>query len=163
MRPPGASRWRPAAPGSPRPGLAAYRHPHIRHPPSVAILTRLRQLLLARSIRAFLVGGFVRDSLRGVPSRDLDVVAAADVHALGEELAASLGGRVATLGGDGRVLPGMGAADRIVRVTLPCDGEGRWTVDLAPLRGSIEDDLARRDFTVDAIAVPVEQWEFPLR
>lgn len=98
-----------------------------------------------------------------MPSRDLDVVAAADVHALGEELAASLGGSVSSLGGDGRVLPGMGPADRIVRVTLPCDGEGRWTVDLAPLSGSIEDDLARRDFTVDAIAVPVEQWELPLR
>ncbi|MCE2405036.1 MAG: HD domain-containing protein [Dehalococcoidia bacterium] len=98
-----------------------------------------------------------------MPSRDLDVVAAADVHTLGEELAACLGGSVATLGGESRVLPGMGRADRIVRVVLPSDGESRWTVDLAPLEGAVEDDLARRDFTVDAIAVPVEQWELPLR
>ena len=98
-----------------------------------------------------------------MPSRDLDVVAATDVHTLGEELAASMGGSLATLGGEGRVLPGMGPADRIVRVVLPSDGESRWTVDLAPLEGAIEDDLARRDFTVDAIAVPVERWELPLR
>ena len=109
------------------------------------------------------MGGFVRDSLRGVPSRDLDVVAAGDTHTLGGELAASLGGNVATLGREGRGLPGMVPVDRIVRVVLPHDGEGRWTVDLAPLRGAIEDDLARRDFTVDAIALPVEQWELPLR
>ena len=164
--PPRTSRWRPAIQGSLGRGLGphSYHHPiRIRHVPSANILTQLRQFFLARSIRAFLVGGFVRDSLRGVPSRDLDVVVAGDTHALGKELVQALGGTVTTLGRGGGRLPGAAPKDRIVRVVTPWDGERRWTVDLAPLRGTIEEDLALRDFTVDAIAVPVEQWELPFQ
>ena len=91
------------------------------------------------------------------------MVAEGDIPALGDELAAALGGNVATLGRPGRKLPGVASTDRIVRVVTPSDGGGAWTVDLAPLRGTIEEDLARRDFTVDAIAVPVDQWELPLQ
>src|SRR6185503_11979871 len=34
--------------------------------------------------------------------------------------------------------------------------ESRWHVDLMPLDGDIEQDLARRDFTINAIAEPLE-------
>jgi len=32
-----------------------------------------------------------------------------------------------------------------------------WTIDLASFSGDIEDDLARRDFIIDAMAVDLEQ------
>ena len=34
-----------------------------------------------------------------------------------------------------------------------------WTIDLAPLSGTIEEDLERRDFTIDAMAIPLADWE----
>jgi poly(A) polymerase len=36
--------------------------------------------------------------------------------------------------------------------------EGNWNIDLAGFYGDIEEDLARRDFTVDALALPLEHW-----
>jgi poly(A) polymerase len=38
---------------------------------------------------------------------------------------------------------------------------GRWIVDLAGFSGSIEEDLARRDFTINALALPVQGWASP--
>ncbi len=63
--------------------------------------------------------------------------------ALGQELARRLGGSFVPLD------PIRGVA-RVV-----CRGGGP-TLDLAAMDGSVEQDLARRDFTIDAMALPVE-------
>jgi tRNA nucleotidyltransferase/poly(A) polymerase len=93
---------------------------------------------------AWLVGGAVRDALLGRSTRDLDLVVDGDVEPAARALARAAGGPLFELSdafGSWRVL----ARDR------------SWQADLSPLRGgSLQADLALRDFTVNAMAEPLE-------
>lgn len=93
---------------------------------------------------AYVVGGAVRDRLLGRPVLDLDV-ACRDPERAARALGRQVGG-VAFLLSDRH-----GAW----RVTV----DGSLTVDFTLLRGSIEEDLAGRDFSVNAIAVPLTGGE----
>lgn len=98
---------------------------------------------LARAItnEAYLVGGFIRDILLGRSSRDIDILVVSDlegvVRSAEQVLSAvsfSLGERFST--------------KRIV--------VGDLTVDFSPLYGtSLINDLLRRDFTINSIALPL--------
>ncbi len=93
--------------------------------------------------RAWLVGGAVRDRLLHRPTDDVDLVLDGDVRAAARHLAVAVGG------------PTFPLSDTFGgwRVIAP---ERAWHVDLLPLRdGTIEADLALRDFTVNAIAEPL--------
>jgi tRNA nucleotidyltransferase/poly(A) polymerase len=89
---------------------------------------------------AYVVGGTVRDELLGRPVVDVDIACAAPEQAA--RAYARLSG--------GAPFP-LSTAHGGWRVAL---AEGA-TVDFTPLRGSIEDDLATRDFTINAIARPL--------
>jgi putative nucleotidyltransferase with HDIG domain len=96
---------------------------------------------------AYLVGGSVRDQLLGRPTADLDVAIAADPAGAARALARRVGAPAFPLSevyGSWRVV----ARDH------------SWQVDLSPLGGSrIEEDLGQRDFTINAIAEPLEGGE----
>jgi poly(A) polymerase len=102
-------------------------------------LEAVREALLDRS--AWLVGGAVRDGLLGRAAVDVDVVVEGD-PAQAARAVARAGGRAACFAlsedfGSWRVV----ARDR------------SWQVDVEPLRGAtLQEDLALRDFTVNAIA-----------
>jgi poly(A) polymerase len=97
-----------------------------------------------RGQRAWLVGGAVRDRLMGRPLGDIDLVLDGDVKAAARHLSLSTGAPAFPLS------DAYGAW----RVTGPGSD---WQVDICPLRdGSIEADLALRDFTVNAIAEPLD-------
>ena len=93
---------------------------------------------------AWVVGGAVRDELLGRPLVDLDV-ACREPEAAARRYARRSGGAPFPLS------ERWGAW----RVALE---HGR-TVDFTPLRNGIESDLATRDFTVNAIAVPLAGGE----
>ena len=82
------------------------------------------------------------------PGRDIDVAVAGDSQALGRRLSKMLGGKFVPLS------PTFGTA----RVVAPDPEGGTWTVDLSAFAGSIEEDLARRDFTINALALPLAHW-----
>jgi tRNA nucleotidyltransferase (CCA-adding enzyme) len=99
---------------------------------------------------AFLVGGAVRDLLLGRTRADLDVAVEGDVRALAD----SLGGEIIV-------------HERFETAAIAVDGH---EIDIARARAEtyerpgalptvspagIEEDLARRDFTVNAMAVPL--------
>ncbi len=100
---------------------------------------------------AYLVGGAVRDLLRGETSVDLDVAVEGDAHAVARELRARLGGELVEHSrfGTARVeTPDLVvdlAATRSERYPHP---GALPEVEPAPLA----DDLARRDFAVNAMA-----------
>ena len=110
-------------------------------------LQQLRACCVDRAHRPFLVGGFLRDALLGRSSHDLDL-AVADPDELARELAAALDGTLVTLDPERRVY----------RVVV-ADPDGRWQIDVALLAGTIEEDLGGRDFTIDAMAVPLGRAE----
>jgi tRNA nucleotidyltransferase/poly(A) polymerase len=90
---------------------------------------------------AWIVGGAVRDLRLGRPVLDLDV-ACRDPRDAAHRYARRFGGAVFPLS----------ARHGAWRVAVEGAEE---TVDFTPLPGGIEDDLATRDFTLNAIAVPV--------
>ena len=106
-------------------------------------MRRLARELLAGE-EAWVVGGAVRDELLGRPLLDLDIVVRDPEHA------ARRYGRRA----EGAPFP-LSERHGAWRVALA----GGETVDFTPLRARIEDDLATRDFTVNAIAVPLAGGE----
>jgi putative nucleotidyltransferase with HDIG domain len=99
-----------------------------------------------RGERCWIVGGAVRDELLGLDAgRDLDLILAGRVEDAARAVAREAEGAVAFALSDE-----FGAW----RVVSRASG---WQIDLNPLRGeSIEADLALRDFTVNAIARPLE-------
>jgi tRNA nucleotidyltransferase/poly(A) polymerase len=92
---------------------------------------------------AWVVGGAVRDELLGRPVLDLDI-ACRDPQAAARAYAR----------GGGAPFP-LSERHGAWRVVLD---DGR-TVDFTPLRDGIDDDLATRDFTINAIAQPLAGGE----
>lgn len=96
----------------------------------------------ALGIDVHLVGGYVRDALLGRASLDADLITAGDPAPLGRAIARDLGGHFVVLDAD------FGVA----RVVLP-DGA---VLDLARCQGdTVEEDLSRRDLTINALALPL--------
>jgi putative nucleotidyltransferase with HDIG domain len=94
---------------------------------------------------AWLVGGAVRDRLAGRQVADHDIVVAGDPELAARAIAAAAAGRAVSFA--------LSAEFGSWRV---CARDGDWQVDVDPLRGpTVEDDLALRDFTVNAIAEPL--------
>ena len=118
---------------------------------AASLITRLAALFDAQlNTPAWLVGGVVRDALLGRESQDLDITVAGDAHPVGQAIADFLGATAVPL-----------PEWNIARVALPdLAGNGRpFLIDVSGHAGSLEDDLRSRDFTVDAMAVPLDRWD----
>ena len=105
------------------------------------------------------MGGYIRDSLRGIPTRDIDVVVLGDSLSLAKELADTLGGSFVPLGQAHQARPER--SRKVARVVAPSPDDGIWVIDVAGIGSSIHDDLMRRDFTVDAMALALDDWNTP--
>ncbi len=122
---------------------------------SMDILKAVGQLADVDKLKAYLVGGPVRDLWLGLPSLDLDIVIVGNAMAVAKEFAAQEKGKLV-------VYP----AFKTATVTL---SDGRM-IDFATARkeqyvrpgafpkvvpSTIKDDLFRRDFTINAVAVSI--------
>ncbi|HEY6101276.1 MAG TPA: hypothetical protein VIW03_17700 [Anaeromyxobacter sp.] len=127
---------------------------------SAALASALRPVeaaARAEGVRIALVGGVVRDRLRGAPAgHDVDVAVEGDAARLAKRVAREVGGRARV-----RIHGKFG--------TATVEGGSGWRLDLARARSetyrrpgalpdvrpaTLEEDLARRDFAINAIA-----WE----
>ena len=117
-----------------------------------ALITRLADLAANRASPLYIVGGRVRDLLLERPATDLDLVVEGDALELVRALALDQGGEAV-------VHPRFGTATyrngtlRFDLATARTETYSRPGVlpDVRP--GPIEEDLARRDFTVNAMAL----------
>ncbi len=128
-------------------------------PESLDLIQKAGALAAEKRLGIYLVGGVVRDVLLGQANSDLDLVVEGNAVGLAESLAGEVGGRLV-------VHRRFGTA-KIRTENL--------TIDLAMARaetyarpgalpsvrpGSIQDDLARRDFTINAMALRLDPASF---
>ena len=126
------------------------------------MIKKLADFFSAQEIDVFFVGGFVRNLLMSRPQdRDIDLAVGGDAATIAQDLAPVLSGAVVPLS----LERGM------MRIVVPVnDGTPRspsdssdnaapWTIDLTGYSGTIEEDLGRRDFSINAMAVPLSSWE----
>jgi poly(A) polymerase len=109
-----------------------------RQPPVLAARTGL-----ATHAGAWIVGGAIRDAVLGMtPIADLDlVIAGADASEPARTIARSAG------------QPAFPLSEQFGAWRVVGDG---WLIDVTPMQGErIEDDLALRDFTVNAMGLPL--------
>jgi poly(A) polymerase len=109
-------------------------------------LITVNNFLTGQDIKSYLVGGLVRDALLRRNTADIDIALAADAVEIAPQIADALGGRFVLLDEANKVC-------RVVVVDQKAPSGGRWQLDFSTFQGNIEQDLARRDFTIDAIAV----------
>ena len=102
--------------------------------------------------RVYLVGGTVRDILLGVPSLDVDVVVEGDAVAVAGRLAEALGGSLTAHGRFGTAVVDRGDGSHVDVVTARRETYPEPAALPVVEPGTIEDDLRRRDFTVNALA-----------
>lgn len=117
-------------------------HPY---PPAVQ---RALHLLADAGESAWVVGGAARDLLMGRAVKDYDIVIAGDGLAWARLLANTLGG----------VFVALDEVRRVGRVVVQ-EGDAPLWMDIAQFRdgaASLDDDLRRRDFTVNAIALDAD-------
>lgn len=126
-----------------------------------------------RELRAFLVGGTVRDLMLNREALDLDISIEGDAIALAREVAASTGARLKKTTEFGTATITTNVAARLQaatqsRHTTQTPPQAVFRLDLTTARAetytkpgalpkvrpsTIDDDLLRRDFTINAIAV----------
>jgi poly(A) polymerase/tRNA nucleotidyltransferase (CCA-adding enzyme) len=100
-------------------------------------------------LRVFWVGGTVRDALLGRSSPDADVAVQVTDPDRWNDVIADFHQTVAARGDS---VVGLQPEKRTYRWVLKREGGSSW-VDIVFFEGTIEDELARRDFTVNAMAV----------
>jgi poly(A) polymerase len=115
------------------------------------IATRLGEAPVVAAVRGalgdaegvWIVGGGVRDAALGRDVADLDLAAAGDPGAVAKAIAGELGEHAFELSAE------------FGTWRVPAQKHG-WQIDVTALRGhGIEEDLAARDFTIGAVAVPL--------
>ena len=110
------------------------------------LVKTLGEFFASQGVSAYLVGGVVRDALLGRQTWDVDLAVDGETGDLGAGLARLLGGRSILLD----------EARGIVRVVVSREGWAE-TIDLTSAPDGIAADLSRRDFTLDAMAVPLSK------
>ena len=124
---------------------------------ALAVFNSLRRRAAEEELPVYLVGGPVRDALLGLPvANDLDFVFVGDAPALATELAEELGGEVTVHSRFGTATV-LVEGDRVDIVTA--------RKEVYPFPGSLpevsastlDDDLARRDFSINAMALPLSE------
>ena len=119
--------------------------------PSPAL--RIMQLLENAGFEAWCVGGFVRDSLMGLPAHDVDLASNATWQQL-EALCEAASLPVRRIGVKHGTLTVLLEGEALEVTTYRIDGsysDGRHP-DSVSIARSIEEDLRRRDFTINAMA-----------
>jgi len=91
----------------------------------------------SRGRGVYLVGGYIRDIFRGKISKDRDFIVADDIRSFVNEVQKFIGGTLVEF-----------KNAEMIRLVLK-DG---FTLDFSRPMGTLEEDLSKRDFTINAIA-----------
>jgi poly(A) polymerase len=125
-----------------------------------AILAKISELLSIQKKQGYIVGGFIRDRLLKRQTNDIDIAVSGDARSIARKVAKEVGGKFVLLDD----------MNHIARVVVTKDGRRRktaqdqelhgaeWHFDFSSFAGDIKSDLTRRDFTINAMAVALDQF-----
>jgi poly(A) polymerase len=125
-----------------------------------ATLAKISHLLDIQKKQGYIVGGFIRDLLLGRETNDIDIAVSGAAITIAREVAGEIGGKFVLLDD----------VNDVARVVVLEDEQPRgnsqnqeshgaeWHFDFSPFSGDIETDLARRDFTINAMALELSQF-----
>jgi putative nucleotidyltransferase with HDIG domain len=106
------------------------------------LILSIQSIAQSKKADLFIVGGFLRDRLLNKESKDIDFAVLGDSIALAKKVADRLNGAY------------VGLDETTARVVLP-----DLQLDFAKITESIEKDLAKRDFTINALALNLSTGE----
>ncbi|GAB4278327.1 MAG: HD domain-containing protein [Marinilabiliales bacterium] len=132
----------------------------INHLKQIKLFDIVSDILYKNNIKGYLIGGYVRDLILGIPSKDIDIVVTADGIDFAHKLAKAL--NVSNVS----VYKNFGTA----KIKY-----NEYDIEIAAARkesyrknsrkpivytGTIEDDQKRRDFTINALAFSLNKEDF---
>jgi len=107
-----------------------------------ALLTTVSTVASQNDYQAYVVGGFVRDQQLGRDTADIDIAVSDAAPRLARKIADAICGKYVLLD----------ETNQIARVVAQ-DSHGNLYLDFSQISNNIQTDLARRDFTVNAMAI----------
>jgi poly(A) polymerase len=110
----------------------------------LTLLVKVSTILSQQNCPAYIVGGFVRDWLLGRKTADIDIAVKGDALSIAQEVARAIDGNYVLLD----------ETNKVARVVVT--DEHQWHLDFTSFSKDIQDDLARRDFTIDAMAIELQ-------
>ena len=125
---------------------------HLQHP----IFSVISNIAAQQNVDAYAIGGYVRDIFLSRPSKDIDIVVLGNGIAFAEAVAAKLNVKVSVFKNFGTAML------RYQDVEVEFVGarkESYRSDSRKPLveNGTLEDDQQRRDFTMNALAITLQQ------
>ena len=110
-------------------------------------------------VRAFVIGGYVRDCFLGIPNDDIDIVVEGSGIALAEAVAAKCGAKVSVFRNFGTAML------KYKGIEVEFVGARRESYDRNSRKpvvedGTLEEDQLRRDFTINAMAFSLQEDDF---
>jgi poly(A) polymerase len=125
-----------------------------------ATLAKISHLLDIQKKQGYIVGGFIRDLLLERETNDIDIAVSGDATSIAREVAKEIGGKFVLLDDVNNVARVVVIEDEQPRGTSQNQEShgAEWHFDFSPFTGDIESDLARRDFTINAMALELSQF-----
>jgi len=118
-------------------------------------MDKISQLLTLQGKHGYIVGGFIRDLLLVRKTNDIDIAVSGPAITVAREIAKEIGGKFVLLD----------EVNEIARVVVTEDEQqnqefhgAEWHFDFSSFSENIESDLARRDFTINAMALELSQF-----
>jgi len=125
-----------------------------------ATLAKISHLLDIQKKQGYIVGGFIRDCLLGRDTNDIDIAVNGAAVTIAREVAGEIGGKFVLLDDVNGVARVVVIEDKqTTGISQNQESHGaEWHFDFSPFTGDIETDLARRDFTINAMALELSQF-----
>ncbi|MDY7018646.1 MAG: HD domain-containing protein [Chloroflexota bacterium] len=129
----------------------------------IVTLGKLYQFLVQQNCNGYVVGGFIRDWLLGKQTNDIDIAVEGNALTIAKALAKNFGGKFVLLDEVNSIARVIIGEEQQLKEGPPPNppylARDLLYFDFCSFHGDIESDLARRDFTIDAMAVELGQLE----
>ena len=123
------------------------------------VFALVRDTAAELGLRAYVIGGYVRDCFLGRPNKDIDIVVEGSGIALAEAIAAKTGAKVSVYSNFGTAMLHSHGVE-LEFVGARKESYNRDSRKPIVEDGTLEEDQLRRDFTINAMAFSLNKDDF---